>query len=177
MQAKQRRGMKARYSAGWSCSLVILLLAGCATYRAYQKLPPDERQLYRVYSQIMTNKQSKTYLELPTAADRAAYAKQIGVAQQLDALPPQERQAVLLGDVYKGMSDKALRLVWGMPCKEQGPQSDRYWYYWGPAYTLADIGWNCAQRGDTITRVHLIDGHVDWWQEVIPSRTRLPLLP
>ena len=76
--------------------VTLVWLAGCASQYDYKRLPTAEQELYRAYSQVMTNKQSRTYLGL-SSAERAVYAKEIGVAQQLEALLSEEREAVLYG--------------------------------------------------------------------------------
>ena len=144
--------------------VTLVLLAGCTSQYDYKRLPTAEQELYRAYSQVMTNKQSYTYLGLSSAAEHAVYAKEIGVAQQLEALPSEEREAVLYGHVFKGMSQQALLLVWGKPCRQEGPASDQRWYYDGPAFSLSEVGWHCT-AGDTLTTVQLTHGKVQWWKE------------
>ena len=151
-------------------SVTLILFAGCASQHSYQHLPTAEQELYRAYSQVMTHKQSQTYLSLSTAAEREAYAKEIGVAQKLEGLSSEERQAVLYGDVFKGMSGDALRFVWGNPCRQEGPDEYRKWYYYGPVFSLPHAGWNCSGNVDTITEVKLVNGSVEWWKERIPER-------
>ncbi len=151
--------------------VTLVLLAGCASQYDYKRLPTAEQELYRAYSQVMTNKQSHTYLGLSSAAERAVYAKEIGVAQQLEALPSEEREAVLYGHVFKGMSQQALLLVWGKPCRQEGPASAQRWYYHGPAFSLSEVGWHCTP-GDTLTEVQLKHGKVQWWAERVPDKPR-----
>jgi hypothetical protein len=148
--------------------VTLVLLAGCASQYDYKRLPTAEQELYRAYSQVMTNKQSRTYLGL-SSTERAVYAKEIGVAQQLEALPPEEREAVLYGHVFKGMSQQALLLVWGKPCRQEGPASGQRWYYDGPAFSLSEVGWHCT-RGDTLTEVLLKHGKVQGWAERVPDK-------
>jgi hypothetical protein len=101
---------------GWVLSIVAGVLMGCGNPKAYQQqLPPDERGRYRAYSRVMTPKQRRTYLDLPTAAERAAYAEELGAAELLEMLPPNEHEAVLQGLVFRGMSEPALRLLWELP--------------------------------------------------------------
>jgi hypothetical protein len=163
--------MRFSHNPAWLLSVALGLLVGCASQHDYKRLPTAEQELYRAYSQIMTAKQSRTYLDRSTATERAAYAKEIGVAQQLEALPPKEREAVLYGQVFRGMSEQALRLVWGKPCRQEGPASNQRWFYHGPAFSLAEVGWHCS-AGDTITEVELEHGKVQGWAERIPSIPR-----
>lgn len=162
--------MRLRYRIGGLLSVTWLILAGCASQHSYQHLPTAEQELYRAYSQVMTLKQSQTYLSLSTAAQRQAYAREVGVSQKLDALSPEERQAVLHGDVFKGMSGDALRFVWGDPCRKEGPPAYQTWYYHGPVFSLPGAGWNCSGGADTITEVTLVNGKVDGWIEHISER-------
>ena len=164
--------MRVRHRIGELLSVTLIIFAGCTGQHSYQHLPTTEQELYRAYSQVMTPAQSKTYLSLSTVAEREAFARDIGVAQKLDALSPEERQAVLYGDVFKGMSGQALRFVWGDPCREEGPPAHRKWYYHGPVFSLPQAGWNCSGDVDTITEVQLVNGKVEWWAERIPQRRR-----
>ena len=100
----------------------IILLASCATLPPYTDLPEAEQKLYRVYRRIMTHAQLQTYLSLPTPAEREAFANHIGAARLIDALPEQERTAVLDGHPFEGMSSQALYLLWGEPYLREGPQ-------------------------------------------------------
>ena len=154
---------------GWLFSLVFSLVLGCVNPHAYQQLPPDEQGRYRAYSRVMTAKQRRTYLAFPTAAERAAYAEELEVAQLLETLTPNEREAVLKGQVFRGMSAQALRLVWGTPCWEQGPPNAERWYYYGDSFSLSDIDRYCTPD-DTITEVLVEDGEVHWWIERVPSK-------
>ena len=150
---------------GWVGILGLLVLVGCTNPYAYKKkLPVPEQPRYRAYSQVMTHEQSRKYLSLPTEAECDAYAREIGVAQKLEVLSPREREAVLSADVFKGMSEQALRLVWGDPCDKKGPSAHEKWRYEGPAYALPETGWNCS-ASDTYTEVQLANGKVEWWKE------------
>jgi hypothetical protein len=161
----------------WLSSLILAVITGCVSLYAGVHLSEAERGQYRAYSHLMTNRQLRTYLKLPTASERAAYARQVGAAQQLEALPAAERAAVLNGYPFKGMSAEALRLLWGDPRWEQGPKQDEHWFYYGDYFSLAEPGSSLSFRG-TIMEVALIDGKVVWWQERIPSeRKRFPLYP
>jgi hypothetical protein len=161
--------MEFRRHGGWLISMALLMLVGCAG-RDYRTLPVEEQQLYRAYSQVMTGAQSKQYLALSRASDRQAYAKEIGVAQRLEALSPQEQEAVRGGVVFNGMSAEALEFVWGTPCRREGPKTDERWYYEGPAFALPEVGWNCSSSDATFVEARLSDGKLDWWKERIRTR-------
>lgn len=160
----------------WLLSLTLVVITGCVSPYAGVHLLDEEQGQYRAYSHLMTNRQLRTYLKLPTASERAAYARQVGAAQKLDALPTAERTAVLNGQPFKGMSAEALRLLWGDPNWEQGPKQDEHWFYYGDYFSLAEPGSYLSPRG-TIMEVALIDDKVMWWQERIPSfeHKRFPL--
>lgn len=156
---------------GWLISMALLTLVGCAG-RDYRTLPVAEQTLYRAYSQVMTGAQSQRYLALSTASERQAYAERIGVAQRLEALSPQEQDAVRGGVVFKGMSAEALKFVWGEPCRKEGSKANGRWYYEGPAFELPEVGWNCGSSESTFVEVQLTDGKLDWWAERIPTSPR-----
>jgi hypothetical protein len=159
--------MPMRY-AFWLLTLLLFYMTGCATtYSASTQLPPEEQGLYRVYSRVMTASQLRSYLARPTAADRAAYARQVGAAQQLEALSAEDRAAVLGGYTFVGMSRQALLLLWGEPFRRQGPPAYERWFYYGDPLVLATVG-SSYQNISTITEVAIEDGKVVWWRERIP---------
>ena len=154
------------------CSMIIMamvLLTACSTYD-FQHLPTVEHELYRAYSQVMSSSQRRTFLALSTTAEREAFAKEIGVAQRFDALSSEERQAVLYGQAFRGMSGDALRFVWGAPCREQGPAAHQTWFYHGPVFSLPGPGWNCSRSPDRITEVQLVNEKVQEWIERVPTQ-------
>jgi len=160
----------------WLLSVTVAVITGCVSPYAGLHLSDAERGQYRAYTHVMTNRQLRTYLKLPTAPERATYARQVGAAQRLEALPKAERAAVLHGQPFKGMSAEALRLLWGDPDWEQGPKQYERWFYYGDYFSLAEPGSYFSPR-DTIMEVALMDGKVTWWQERLPSseRKRSPL--
>ncbi len=152
----------------------IILLASCATLPPYTDLPEAEQKLYRVYRRIMTHAQLQTYLSLPTPAERDAFANHIGAAQLIDALPDQERTAVLDGHPFEGMSSQALYLLWGEPYLREGPAADERWWYFGDYFSLPEVGSRQSDRS-TVMEVAIENGSVIWWQETVPSdRRRFP---
>jgi hypothetical protein len=160
-------------SATWLLTLALLVLAGCTTQHAYNQLPPDEQARFRAYSRLMTSSQSRTYLQLPTAAERAAFAQEVGVSHELDSLSEADRTAILQGQPFRGMSAQALRLLWGMPCWQHGPAAFQRWFYYGDTFVLARVGWHC-RRDATITEVSLEDGQVRWWRSQPITRGHAP---
>jgi len=163
-----------RHGATWFLVLALSMLAGCAMHQAYNQLPPEEQARFRAYSRLMSSRQSRTYLHLASAAERAAFAQQLGVSDELDSLSEADRTAVLLqGQPFQGMSAQALRLLWGMPCWQWGPEAFQRWFYYGNVFTLAQLGWHC--RGDnTITEVGLENNQVRWWRSQPTERNRAP---
>lgn len=145
-----------------------VLLSSCATLPPAANLPEAEQKLYRAYRHIMTHAQSKTYLSLPTPAERDAFAHRIGAAQILNALPEADRTAVLEGQPFEGMSSQALYLLWGEPYLREGPAADERWWYFGDYFTLLEYGNNLGNRS-TVMEVSIQNGIVQWWQENIPS--------
>jgi hypothetical protein len=164
-----------------SCLVFLCLFAGCAAQPAYTQLPASEQGRYRAYSRVMTPRQLRTYLDLPTAAERDAYASQVGAAQALQSLSAADRAAVLHGYPFEGMSAEALRLLWGEPVSRRGPAFDERWFYYGDAFSLAEPGFHARAQAGTIMEVALADGKVQWWQERVPTepdeRRRSPFVP
>jgi hypothetical protein len=154
---------------------LLAILAGCTYQAALRQLPPEEQVTFRMYSKVMTGKQTRTYLSKATAAERAAYLAEIGVAQRFQALEPQDRETVRSGFPRQGMSAEALRFLWGEP-SYTGGSAGRYerWYYEGSAFTLGERGSSYAQAG-TIVVVHLDKGRVDGWVDVVPTPPECPL--
>jgi hypothetical protein len=152
----------------------IILLGSCSTRSFYTQLPEAEQRLYRVYSRIMTRAQLKTYRSLPTPAERDAFAHQIGAAQVLDALPEQERTAVLEGHPFKGMSSQALYLMWGTPYLREGPAANERWWYFGDSFTLPESGSRDSDLS-SVMEVSIENGIVKWWHENVPSDGRRSL--
>jgi hypothetical protein len=151
------------------CCLVLGLFVGCAAPRAYTQLPAAEQERYRAYSRVMTSPQLHTYLDLPTAAEREAYARQVGAAQAVESLSEADRAAVLRGYPFEGMSAEALRLLWGDPVSRRGPAFDERWFYFGDAFSLAEPGFHSRTQASTVMEVALADGKVQWWQERVPA--------
>lgn len=149
--------------------VLLCLFAGCAAQHAYTQLPAAEQERYRAYSRVMTSRQLRTYLDLPTPAARDAYARQVGAAQALESLSAADRAAVLGGYPFEGMSAEALRLLWGDPVSRRGPAFDERWFYFGDAFSLAEPGFHSRAQAGTVMEVALEDGKVQWWQERVPA--------
>ena len=144
---------------------LLLLSSGCATYKAVQRLSPDEQTEFRVYRHLMNGGQTRTYLAKATAAERTAYLNEIGVAQKVAALDPKDRKAIRAGHIRKGMSAEALRVLWGEPHDEQGYAGHHEtWFYKGSVPDLNHHGKSYSDVG-TRVEVFLLDGKVSWWHE------------
>lgn len=158
-----------RLLLGASMAGLLGLLTSCTYQAALQQLPPAEQTTFRAYSKMMTSGQIQTYLGKPGAEERAAYLKEIGIAQRFHALAPQDREAVLSGYPRVGMSTEALRFLWGQPAQTRGRAGHyEHWYYQGPSFRLAESG-NVLTDAGTIVIVDLIDGHVQDWLETTPT--------
>ena len=151
----------------WLLSLSLLLLAGCTPLPAHTQLAAEEQGLYRVYSRVMTPGQRRAYLALPTAAERVAYARQVGAAQRFEALSAADRATVLSDHPVVGMSRQALLLLWGEPPIQQGPEQYERWYYYGDEFSLAEPGYH-ARLEASIMEVALEGGKVVWWVQRTP---------
>ena len=117
----------------------------------------------------MTSTQARTYLAKATAAERAAYLKEVGITQRFQRLEPQDREAVLAGFPREGMSAEAMRFLWGEPYYTEGWTGRwEHWFYLGSSLSLADYG-NDYSSGGTMVDVYLVDGRVVWWLEFVPS--------
>jgi hypothetical protein len=120
----------------------------------------------------MTPGQQRAYLALPTAAERATYAQQVGVAQMFEVLSVEDRAAVLGAYPFVGMSRQALLFLWGEPYLRQGPAQYERWYYYGDYFSLAEPGYH-SQLQATVMEVALEDGKVVWWvQRVSPGQSQ-----
>ena len=145
-----------------------IALAGC-TYAAIQRLAPDERAEFHLYRKVMTAAQEQTYLSKATAAERTAYLHEIGLTQRLQALDPQDRDAVLGGVPRVGMSAEALLFLWGSPYYTAGnAQRYAHWYYLGSSFALADSGNQYTEFSNRVD-VYLVDGRVVGWVDYVPT--------
>jgi hypothetical protein len=148
---------------------ILLTLAGCTYHAVLQRLSPEEQVLFRAYRKVMTTGQAHTYLTKTTAAERAAYLEESGLAQRFQALSPQDRETVLSGFPRQGMSAEALHFLWGAPEYTRGAAKHAaHWYYLGSPFSLAVAGTQYGNLG-TMVDVYVIEGRVVWWQEFVPS--------
>jgi hypothetical protein len=145
------------------------VLISCTYEAAVQRLAPAEQAEFRAYQKIMTAPQARAYLAKATAAERTAYAHELGLAQRLLALTALDREAVLAGYPRKGMSTEAMRFLWGKPYAQQGRTHHyEHWYYLGSSFSLATLG---NQQYDFGARVdaYFEEGRLVWWLDFIPS--------
>lgn len=149
--------------------VALTFLTGCAYDRAVNNLSPDEQQAFRAYRKVMYGSQARTYLSKPSAAERSAYLREIGVQQRFEALDAQDRESILNGYIRKGMSADALLFLWGSPQYTSGATGEwEYWVYRGYASDLFDHGNQYSDAGSQV-RVYLVDGHVEWWTQEVPE--------
>lgn len=149
-----------------SVLFLTLSVLGCATVFSYLSLSQDERRLFEIYSVFMTTAQQAEYLSRTTPADRAAYAKSLGLHQRFLALSEGERDAVLSQRLMGGMSADALLMSWGQPWyRFRLGEDDEKWMYF-PYFSRhlpPSVGY----------RVYLRGGRVyEWVQFVIPAPER-----
>lgn len=147
----------------------IMALASCMYEAQIQRLAPAEHADFRAYSMIMTAPQARTYLAKATAAERTAYARELGLAQRFQALTAQEREAILAGYPMQGMSTDAMRFLWGEPYAQEGHTNHyEHWYYVGSSISLSTSGNQYYNFGNWVD-VYFEAGRVAWWVEFIPS--------
>jgi hypothetical protein len=152
----------------WSLSAVVAL-ASCAYEAQVRQLAPAEQAEFRAYRKIMTTSQAHTYLAKATAAERTAYAHELGLVQRFQALAAQDRQAVLAGYPVQGMSTEAMRFLWGEPYAQKGRTNHyEHWYYLGSSLALATSGNQHYNFGNRVN-VYFEEGRMVWWMEFIPS--------
>lgn len=162
-----RRLYRCLASAGLVTALAVL--TSCSYSTALRQLPPEEQAAFRTYSKAMTTRQAYAYLGKATAAERAAYLQEIGLAQRFQALTPQDRETVLGGLPRQGMSAEALLFLWGEPYYTRGRSGHfEYWHYLGSALALSDRGNVYGQAGTEVV-VQLVDGQVRTWLETVPT--------
>jgi len=94
---------------------VMLACLGCTFEAAVQQLPTAEQTAFQDSRKVMTSAQVKMYLAKTTAAERANYLRDLGIAQRLQALDVLDRGAILTGQPRWGMRAEALRFLWGDP--------------------------------------------------------------
>src|SRR5262244_2029716 len=83
---------------------MVVVLAGCTSDAALQRLAPAEQAEFGLYRHLMTASQVHTYVAQPTAAARTAYLQQVGLEQRFQALAPLDQEAIQSGLPSVGMS-------------------------------------------------------------------------
>lgn len=148
---------------------VIAIMTGCAYHQAVKNLSPEEQNTFRTYRKVINGSQARTYLAKSTAAERESYLREIGATQRFEALNPQDQEAILRGDIRKGMSPEALHFLWGHPRDRIGnPEAWAYWVYNGQIQDLLERG-NRPNDGGTSVKVYFVDNQVEWWFEGVPE--------
>jgi hypothetical protein len=147
----------------------ILALTSCTYEAQIRRLAPAEQAEFRAYHKIMTASQACTYLTKATAAERTAYAHELGLAQRFQALAAQDRAAVLAGYPVQGMSTDAMRFLWGTPYAQKGRTNHyEHWYYVGASLSLAASGNQYHNFGNWVD-AYFEDGRLVWWVDFIPT--------
>jgi len=141
----------------------LVVLTGCAYDAAVRRLSPAEQEEFRIYNKVMTGAQVRTYLSRPSAAERTAYLRQLGLVQRFEALDPLDREAIRGGFPRVGMSAEALRFLWGEPYYTEGDaRRSAHWHYLGTSLTLGQYGNRYGHLSNRVD-VYLVDGKVVGW--------------
>jgi hypothetical protein len=147
----------------------IVILTGCTSDAAIQRLSLAEQSEFYTYRRVMTPTQERTYLAKATAAERTAYLSEVGLAQRFQALDPQDRDTVLSGLPRQGMSAEALLFIWGEPYYTAGDaRLSAHWHYLGSSFAR---GFSIYPRGGFGNRVdvYIVAGKVVGWVDTAPS--------
>jgi hypothetical protein len=147
----------------------IVILTGCTSDAAIQRLSLAEQSEFYTYRRVMTPTQERTYLAKATAAERTAYLSEVGLAQRFQALDPQDRDTVLSGLPRQGMSAEALLFIWGEPYYTAGDaRLSAHWHYLGSSFAR---GFSIYPRGGFGNRVdvYIVAGKVVGWVDAAPS--------
>ena len=147
----------------------LLATAGCSYHTAVQRLSPSEQTEFRIYRKAMTSAQTRTYLAKATPTERTAYLHALGLAQRFQALDALDREALLAGYPYHGMSATALRFLWGPPHYTEGRANYyEHWYYLGSSLALAATGSDYHASGSRVV-VFLDNERVTSWLDFVPT--------
>jgi hypothetical protein len=147
----------------------IVILTGCTSDAAIQRLSLAEQSEFYTYRRVMTPTQERTYLAKATAAERTSYLSEVGLAQRFQALDPQDRDTVLSGLPRQGMSAEALLFIWGEPYYTTGDaRLSAHWHYLGSSFAR---GFSIYPRGGFGNRVdvYIVAGKVVGWVDTTPS--------
>jgi hypothetical protein len=148
---------------------MLVVLAGCISDAAIQRLSLAEQSEFYVYRHMMTGNQERVYLAQANAAERTAYLRSLGLIQRFQALDPEDREAVLSGWPRQGMSAEALHFVWGMPHHTDGDaRLSAHWHYLGSSFARGHASSTSTSSGNQVD-VYLVAGKVVGWVDVAPS--------
>lgn len=146
----------------------VLGVTGCTYEHRLRQLPPEEQTDFRVYHQVMTSQQARTYLAQPTPATRQRYLQESGLLARFQALTPQDQDIVRSGQLQIGASAEALRFLWGDPYYKEGREEAERWFYVGSSLSLAERGSDSRSIGTQVV-VHFDEGRVVDWLDFVPS--------
>ena len=149
----------------WAGALLgtIVVLTGCPYDNAVRQLSLAEQAEFHIYRKVMTSAQARAYLARASATERAAYLREVGLAQRFEALEPLDRAAVQNGFPHVGMSAEALRFVWGEPYYTEGEaQRSAHWHYLGSSLALGASGNRYSNSGNRVD-VYIVAGRIVGW--------------
>jgi hypothetical protein len=146
----------------------MLVLTNCTYETAVGRLSLPEQAEFRLYRHVMTPAQVRTYLAQATASERTGYLTKVGLAQRLQALDQQDRDAVRSSLPRQGISAEALRFIWGEPYYTAGRAHHyEHWYYLGYSIALAATDHRHIWFGNRVD-VYLVDDRVVGWVDFVP---------
>jgi hypothetical protein len=88
---------------------------GCGYERLQKRLDVQEFDHWYALRVYMSEGQRKTYLKYKTKDERDAYLKELGLWDRFYSYSPEEREAIVAGDVQLGWSKDMLEMAWGAP--------------------------------------------------------------
>jgi hypothetical protein len=95
--------------------LVMMGVVGCGTAAKVKRLSAVEKDHYYALRVWMDDAQEKTYLKKKTQVERDAFLKEAGLWDRFYKYSPEERQAILEGDVKVGFKIDQVFMAWGEP--------------------------------------------------------------
>ena len=95
--------------------LVMVGVVGCGTAAKVKRLSTVEKDHYQALRVWMDGTQEKAYLKKKTQAERDTYLKESGLWDRFYKYSPEERTAILEGDVQVGFKIDQVFMAWGEP--------------------------------------------------------------
>lgn len=104
-------------------SLPVLLLLTSLTAGCWQNkvknLSATEFDHYYALRPFMDEDQRKTYLKYKTEEERNAYLQELGLWDRFYKYGPEDRDAIVAGDVQVGWTKDMVLMAWGAPYDKQ----------------------------------------------------------